>query len=286
MAHNLTCCFCCPVKNSAAYLDQVFFNLQELGGLFVQYKILFFYEESTDETESKLLEIQKKDPDHVLVRSEQIYSSTFYTWNQSNIRNYCLNFVRSSRNPTFDFFAMLDANAITATFVRAFILKKYLKDNRWDALSFNTYPVYFDTWALSIYPYCFSHNHFKNPKQIAEEMQNFVSSLLKGLPKDQLLPCISAFNGFAIYRLSSFKNCEYNGKLNLDEIPKDFILSHGNKAKSNLIYQNIGRFHGKMEDCEHRSFHIQAHMKNKAKIMISPFSLFIDYGLYLSLFDV
>ena len=81
--------------------------------------------------------------------------------------------------------------------------------------------------------------------------------------KDDLIQCASAFNGFAIYRTEKFLNCYYYGRLNLSLLPKD------------LIKQNIDLFKGKfdynkVEDCEHRYFHLMAIDKNQSRIKISP----------------
>ena len=97
---------------------------------------------------------------------------------------------------------------------------------------------------------------------------DYIKNIIQHMDKRKLIPCYSAFNGFAIYKTQKFINCHYDGKFNLNFIPKKLLL------------ENI-RFAGKMiltdtnEDCEHRSFHFQAIRKNHAKIRISPLCLFI-----------
>jgi hypothetical protein len=51
---------------------------------------------------------------------------------------------------------------------------------------------------------------------------------------------------------------------------------HSSIAKSPVVYKRYGYGHidGKYEDCEHRAFHYQAIRTKKARIMISPQSLF------------
>ena len=99
-------------------------------------------------------------------------------------------------------------------------------------------------------------------------IQNYISHLLKILPPNQLQKCISAFNGFAIYKTSKFINCHYDGKFNLNFIPKRLLIENIRHAGKMILSDTN-------EDCEHRSFHFQAIHKNHAKIRISPHCLFI-----------
>ena len=57
---------------------------------------------------------------------------------------------------------MMDFDDVNCKEVEINTLKKYLKREDWDGLSFNTSPDYYDIWGLSIWPYCFSYNHFIN----------------------------------------------------------------------------------------------------------------------------
>ena len=107
-------------------------------------------------------------------------------------------------------------------------------------------------------------------------MQNYVTLLLNKLPVGKLLPCISSFNGFSIYKTSRFLNCYYDGKVRLDLFPKKYLTTHMVATNSPIIFKSYcnGHVQGKYEDCEHRVFHLLAHLKNNAKIRISPEVLF------------
>ena len=39
----MNCCICGPVKNCGPYLTKVFENIEKIGSLFDDYKILIFY---------------------------------------------------------------------------------------------------------------------------------------------------------------------------------------------------------------------------------------------------
>jgi hypothetical protein len=153
-------------------------------------------------------------------------------------------------------------------------LAKSLKREDWDGLSFNTRPAYYDIWGVSIWPFCFSYNHFENNVQYYTIIQNYITKKLSELPPGQLLQCISSFNGLSIYRTSLFLDTYYDGRVRLDLFPNEFIKSHARAQRSGLVYKDYGHVKGQYEDCEHRAFHQMARQNSGARIMISPEVLF------------
>jgi hypothetical protein len=139
--------------------------------------------------------------------------------------------------------------------------------NDWDSLSFNKKPDYYDIWALSIRPYVFSYLHFNDVGSVLSNTKKYITGLLQKVPANGLLKCSSAFNGFAIYRMSKFLNCNYDGRIRLDLIPKNYLARNIQINKSTIKTDLV-------EDCEHRAFHIEAINKNGARIRISPEILF------------
>lgn len=169
----------------------------------------------------------------------------------------------------------MDMDEVNCKQVNVEILRKYLKREDWDGLSFNTTPKYYDIWGLSIYPYCFSYNHFDNNNiHNYTTIQNYVTRLLNKLPKGQLLPCISSFNGFSIYKTNKFLETYYDGRIRLDLIPKSNLIAHMKASRSRLVFKKYDTLDGRVEECEHRAFHIMARQKSGARIMISPEIMF------------
>jgi hypothetical protein len=277
--NKIECCICGPVKNCGPFLDKVFENIEKIGALFKDYKIIIFYDKSNDNTLSKLKEYQSKnDKLKFYVNNKTI--SKFRTHNIAYARNYCLNYIKNTINietneRKYPYFIMMDFDEVNCKNINVDILPKYFERDDWDALSFNTNPKYYDIWGLSINPYCFSYNHFdQNAYNNYYIIQNFIMKKLKDLPKNELLGCISSFNGFSIYRTDMFINCYYDGAVRFDLIPKEMIKKHANIARSNILFYDYGNVNGKYEDCEHRAFHAMAINKNNAKIRISSEILF------------
>jgi hypothetical protein len=157
------------------------------------YKIVIYYDKSKDNTLQKLKEYQNKNPKLTLYVNKNPVTP-FRTHNIALARNFCLNFVRNNKEQ-FPYFIMMDFDDVNSKNLNLEPLKKNLERKDWDALSFNTSPKYYDIWGLSIYPYCFSYNHFNYNVQNYTIIQNYVTHLLNTLPSDSLQNCISAFNG-------------------------------------------------------------------------------------------
>jgi hypothetical protein len=268
----MNCCICGPVKNCAPYLTKVLQNVEKIGSVFENYKILIYYDNSNDNSLEILKEYQKTNPKLQLYINKKPMSK-FRTHNIAIARNFCLNFVRNNKEQ-FPFFIMMDFDDVNCKEVNTDILKKYISREDWDGLSFNTAPYYYDIWGLSIYPFCFSYNHFQNNTLNYKIIQHYVEGLLKKVPPNGLLPCICAFNGFAIYRTNKFLDTYYDGRIRTDLIPNKNMNAHKKAANSRLVYKKYVTVDGRYEDCEHRAFHIQARQKSGARIMISPEIIF------------
>ena len=272
----MKCCICGPVRNCGPFLDKVFQNIEKIGSLFEDYEILVYYDKSTDNTLIKLKQYQKINP-RLKIYINSILTSPYRTHRLATARNFCLNYIKTKDLNEYPFFIMMDFDDVNCKEVRPEILKKYLDRDRddWDGLSFNTSPMYYDIWALSIFPYCFSYNHFKNTLIHNHAfIKNYIDKKLKNLKKGELLSCISSFNGFSIYRTSKFLNTQYDGRVRLDHLPKKYLTAHMIAANSKIIFKDYGHIKGKYEDCEHRAFHMKAINNDNAKIMITKDILF------------
>ena len=275
----MNCCICGTVKNCGKYLSKVLTNMEKIGNIFDDYKIIIYYDKSNDNTLNILKQYQQSNS-KLLFYVNKTPISKFRTHNLAIARNFCLDFVKREKDK-YPFFIMMDCDDVNCKEVNTDILKKYLYLNSWDALSFNSVPKYYDIWGLSIYPYCFSYNHFENNVKYYSIIQDYVDKLLKIASKDnKLVECISSFNGFSIYRTNKFLNTCYDGRVRLDIIPKANLLSHMKSAKSKLVFKQYFKpdgsvnVDGRYEDCEHRAFHIQARQNSGARIMIAPEVLF------------
>jgi hypothetical protein len=270
------CCICGPVRNCEQYLDKVFQNVEKIGALFEEYMVVIVYDKSSDNSLAKLKQWQQKIPNMMLYVNKKLVSP-YRTHRLAYARNICLNYAKQNKDK-YDFFIMMDFDDVNCKNVDTTKLTKYLTPEnieKWDSLSFNTSPKYYDIWALSIYPYCFSYNHFKNTEyHNYSTIQDYIERRISSLKDGELLRCISSFNGFSIYKTNKFLNTNYDGHVRLDLIPKHYLNAHKAISKSPIIFKDYGHVKGLHEDCEHRAFHIQAINNDNAKIMIAKDKLF------------
>jgi len=275
--YEMNCVFCGAVKNCGFYLENVFKNIEQLGTLFENYAIVLYLDKSTDNSHELLKDYMQKYP-NLMFYYNSTPVSKLRTHRLAHARNECLKIVYSKFRD-YPYFIMMDFDDVCSQPVKIDALKKYLHEDTWDALSFNKNP-YYDIWALSIHPYVVSFLHLQKinwNERVRDidkkyELQHYVSKILE--KSTSLVPCISAFNGFAIYRTSKFINCYYDGRLRLDLIPQNYLGSTLNMTKKMVKFKKVGSECSKIEDCEHRSFHIMAKNRNRARIMIAPEILF------------
>ena len=62
----MNCCICGPVKNCGPYLKKNLENMERMGSLFDDYKILIYYDESSDNSLKILKEYQNKNSKMIL----------------------------------------------------------------------------------------------------------------------------------------------------------------------------------------------------------------------------
>ena len=272
---GITSYICGCIKNCEPHLNGVFHNINLITKLLDDYRIIIAYDESSDNTLQELHLLRKTFPEGkmtIIMGDSKL--SYIRTQNIANARNRILNSIREDKENMFEYFIMMDMDEVCSGKMNKKLLRRFLKsgnDLPWDALTFNR-SVYYDVWALSIKPYTFSCWHYANHKQIYTNMVHYVNKKLAEVAIhdsiNALLPCISAFNGFGLYRTAKFicSKYEWNVHATLAIYPKSEIDIMSRQVWSQPIARH--------DDCEHRYFHIRASQLNGARICISPNCLF------------
>ncbi len=262
---------CGCVKNCGSHLDDVFANIGKVATLYEDFVVIIAYDESQDDSLEILRKYKEQYKERMTVIENPNPTTNIRTENISNARNSILRTIRALDNPAFEYMIMIDMDDVCAGTMNIGALSQFINQDDWDMLSFNR-TDYYDIWALSIAPCLFSCWHFQNPRECVELMKGYVTAKLNGIADDELLPCVSAFNGFGVYRLSAFEHCNYDwrldGNMRLTEKLYPNFMEANCKAlnKRTDIRQN--------SDCEHRKFHMSAIMLNGARIRISKQCLF------------
>ena len=120
----MNCCICGPVKNCALYLQKIFENIEKIGSLFNDYKIVIFYDKSIDNTLNILKEYQKINPRLLFYVNEKPISP-FRTHRIAFARNYCLQYIKDNKD-LYSYFIMMDLDDVNSKKINIEPLKKSL----------------------------------------------------------------------------------------------------------------------------------------------------------------
>jgi len=286
MQYKTYICGC--VRDCDKHLNAVFKNIDTIATMFDDYHIIMAFDTSDDLSLKILCEQKRKfgKKMEILINREPLHH--LRTVRISNARNTLLKRVNElNQTPEytdFGYIIMMDMDDVCSATMRPAVLQKVIRAERngtpglWDALSFNR-PGYYDVWALSIDPCYFSCWHFPRGRDVVKQMRQYIDTLLKDVSVDETLNCISAFNGFAIYRNNGVF-CDSNAKTfiqyegtiakTLEMMPHQWI-----EATANAVGQPVSLH--RPDECEHRPFHLRAILLNNARICISPECLFTEW---------
>jgi len=285
------------VYNNEPGLPSVLSNIVKIieSSLFEKITVVAFYDNSSDKSHS-IMEIFKKKYESICANifkmiivvnnsngrkmrmdyggGTNAVSRALDTGRTARIsiaRNGILHVIRGLHNKGFlnKYFIMMDSNEYACVGqINIPTLRSALeRSDEWDSVSFNRDAGYYDYWALSYDPYIYSVFHVMNRNETAKNMREDFDKKIKyanvindNKKKYDFIPVYSSYNGFAVYKTDKFLNCSYSSNIDLRLFPKKLLPP-----------QIMNKF---TNDCEHRKFHLEAIKRNKARIVVSPLSIF------------
>ena len=266
---------CGCVRNCKTFLPDVFQNIEKIITLLDDYHIVIAFDESNDNSLQILYEMQLRFPGKMTILCHDENIGLLRVKNICAARNRLLDFMNTD-NRDFEYFIMMDMDDVCASPIQLNVLDEFFQKERlgeetgeWDVLTFYRKP-YYDIWALSVSPYCFSCWSFPDGNAAVLQIRDFLHKTIDSMQPDDLFPVKSAFNGLAIYRRAAVKNCRYewNIRNNVQLLGHELINETRNAIRQPVVRSQMD------QDCEHRFFHLSAIMQNGARIVISPKVLF------------
>lgn len=270
---------CGTARNCEPYLDAVFGNIQKLADLFQDFRIIIAFDNSSDKTLLKLIQYKQIYGDKMDIFINKNPLSKHRTQNICNARNTYLSHMnhlnhKCNGEHAAKYFIALDLDDVCASEMDLEVFKRAMeREDKWDSVSFNR-TGYYDIWALSIDEYVYSCWGWLSPWEVVEHTKQYIIDKLDKIPADDFAECMSAFNGFAIYKTAVFLNCNYDWRM-----PKQYMKLEELKRQQRILWE-VGsvsplEIQTDEPDCEHRAFHMQAIHKYGARIRISPEKLFV-----------
>jgi|TARA_Y100000816_G_scaffold291197_1_gene281829 hypothetical protein len=271
---------CTTLYQSEEYLDAYFRNLDRLTEWITAkgctWTIVFCYSESPDATFSMMEKYCATRKNFVYMESPRL--AKYRSVDIAVGRNQQMRLLHEYFHDITDYMIVMDANYInfeelcTDTLDHAMSLR-----HEWDAISFQR-QEYYDIWALSYDPYYLSCWSFEY--ECIDTMKKDLVHRLQKLGKNELMDCVSAFCGFALYAYPKFRNCWYSGYFELERFYRYNIEQNINLLQQKGIRfrltnpECIVNYSEVTNDCEHKYFHLDAIEKHGARIRISPNYLF------------
>ncbi len=274
-----SCVVCTTVRNCGQYLPTIFENIKALRTLFGQFAVIISYDNCTDNSEQLIKDFQAAAASgdfEVHIRHNSDNNHHLRTVRIATARNACIDILHETY-PETDYHIFLDADNVNAKPYNVETVRTYLTHPQWDCLSFFNND-YYDIWALlydNIKHHCWGYT---NSRPVVNAMARDIVQKLQALPDGDLYPCISAFNGFAIYRTAKFKYIKYSGTIGdfmdlftADDRATTLTAVRGLVGTNDFdIIPSV--FSGQC--CEHLYYHINATRRYGARIRISKDSIF------------
>jgi hypothetical protein len=275
MNKNIACCL--PIKNVESFLPKIFENLNLLSTLFISenFNVIFVHDNCTDDSE-QLLNTYKNTSKFNVFIIDIDNDSPYRTVRIAKARNTCLDIVYNVLK-NIDYHFMIDSDDVNTLTWNIDLIKYYLNNDNWDGLSFNR-SNYYDIWALLYGD--FKHHcwgFYYESHIVVPYIQKDIISKLNSLEKYELFECLSAFNGFAIYRTDKFIDIIYDGFLDnvkkyINDDEREQTLHY---LRTTFNIQNL-YIENNIDCCEHIHYHVSAIKKNNCRIRISKENLFIE----------
>ena len=275
-------------KDSGSYIFENLRKLYEMHSFFKDFQMIIYENDSSDNTveelerfaskydkfkfisEKNVLEQVKKDLDNrqgkirKMIAKIKKHRIDFRTQILAYARNKLINLVNTEYN-SWDYVIVSDLDSLLVNFKAKQIKSFFLHDEtKWDVLTSNSFPTYYDIWALRISNKVWQKKtHARYWRSIIDyDCWEMVSMAKKGekrkeaieeyvknnqitiSQKKELIPVDSAFGGMGVYKISKISNCKYDG------------------LKETLNYKF------RFDRCEHVAFHEEIRNKNDGKIFI------------------
>ena len=281
---NKSVIFCSTVKNISQYVDIVYNNIQKLFYMFDEYKIVFYYDNSNDNTLDLLNNLKNRDSNiKIFTNTEALSHERVH--NITKGRNVLLDYIKNYYDH-YTYMVMIDFDNVSTGEINPSVLEKYINDDKnWDCLSFNR-NMYYDIWALqynSIVHHYLGFNEHIAIQNCHKLMTNEISDTLAnacemynrtGNLEDSLFEVHSAFNGFAIHKIYKILNMSYSYNY-----IQYFSDCHYDIMSNMLNYKidNSTLSEYNIRICEHINFYIESKLFNNARVKVSALKLFLQY---------
>lgn len=246
MVINENVLICGVIKNAEKYISKNIDLAIETGKLFLNYQLIVYENNSTDETKNILKKYENNENIHIICediseekikQNSNILAYTEITGSDhpcrieqiSNARNKVIDYINKHDNQkkfeTYSYVMWIDMDS--EGWDLNGILDSFYKKNEWDVVyanGINNYDKkYYDMYALRTTDYIFG------PELFGDYFWNNLKTFMM-IPNDELVSVYSAFGGIGIYKRNIFSKYKFDCIVNKD-VQKFYIEVLSKKKK-------------------------------------------------------
>lgn len=197
------------VRDCESFFENSISKIERIADCFLESCIVFYENGSSDNSKQKLMRYCEVNKNAILLTEDYDISQFPRTVRLARGRNICLSVSRKIK-PKFYIVSDFDS-VIENLKVRSF-LTIFNQAFEWDGLFANQKGIYYDLWALRTYDDWMEYDCWEACDWLSKRIA--VTNHYRNVPKEEIIPVISAFGGLAIYKQQSLKNCFYYGYKN------------------------------------------------------------------------
>ena len=217
---------CGCARDVEKYLPKILLKIDDITKLFNNYHIIIYENDSKDNTQQILLDYKKKHKNkcHIIIEKKVDNKYHLRTHRLAHARNTILDYIFNNElDKSFNYYLNMDLDDVNLN-LDINSIKRILNDKlEWDVVSANQLNRYYDYWALRTNKYnenCWNNGLCSKKKMTLDNWFN-IKNKNKINRDNPPLKVLSAFGGFAIYKMDKIKNCRYDGIYNSDNAKED-----------------------------------------------------------------
>ena len=197
------------VKDCEKYIIPCLKKILMICKCFHKSSIIFYENGSTDRTRLILKKFCDNTKSATLIYENYNIKKYTRTMRIARGRNICLNICKEIKP---DYYIVFDCDDVNLGLKKSLLLNCFKQNFEWDALFANQDKIYYDLYALRTYNNWMNYNCWEASKFIPKQIA--VYDKFKKIPKNKIIPVISAFGGLGIYKWDSIKDYFYYGYKN------------------------------------------------------------------------
>jgi glycosyltransferase involved in cell wall biosynthesis len=190
-------------RNIASKLDKTIEIIKMIKNCFIDYQIIIYENDSTDDTLDKLNKWSKEDNKVEIITEKNVPG--LRTQRLSHARNTLM---KKALTHNSEFIVSMDLDLVNHNLTKESFMSSFLTDIDWAAIFANQSEKYYDLWALRSIDNWLNFDCIKCLHKTKDDDYCRGSRIKKINSNEKPIEVLSAFGGLGIYKTKYLKNAE------------------------------------------------------------------------------